>query len=150
MITPWGAPPYSTPDIWLDSERNGWDVYRYTDGAGNPTGQGDDAWVNHDNRVYVRVHNLGPGLATDVRVQVYINSPPCRSGLELYRHDRIPDHRSRWRSAGLCYLESNGGGTHMYTCRSRACTRERLERQIIMHRRMYLCLILHEEAHGSL
>jgi M6 family metalloprotease-like protein len=76
MITPWGAPPYSTPDIWLDNERNGWNVYRYTDGAGNPTGQGDDAWVNHDNRVYVRVHNLGPGLATDVRVQVYVNSPP--------------------------------------------------------------------------
>jgi M6 family metalloprotease-like protein len=76
MITPWGAPPYYTPDIWLDSEKNGWDAYRYTDGAGNPSGQGDDAWINHANRVYVRVHNLGPGVAANVRVQVYFNSPP--------------------------------------------------------------------------
>ena len=76
MITPWGAPPYYTPDIWLDSEKNGWDVYRYTDVAGNPIGQGDDAWINHANRIYVRIHNLGPGLAANVRVQVYVNSPP--------------------------------------------------------------------------
>jgi M6 family metalloprotease-like protein len=75
-ITRWGAPPYETADIWIDSERNGWDTYRYTDVAGNPVGNGDDAWVNHANRVYVRIRNLGPGDATNVRVQVYQNSPP--------------------------------------------------------------------------
>jgi len=76
MITPWGAPPWETPDIWIDSEKNGFDVYKYTDGSGNPEGNGDDAWVNHDNRVYVRVRNIGPGVATNVRVQVFANSPP--------------------------------------------------------------------------
>lgn len=75
-ITPWGAPPYETPDIWIDSQQNGWDLYRYIDGAGNPIGQGDDAWVNHANRVYVRIRNLGTQTATNVRVQVFVNQPP--------------------------------------------------------------------------
>jgi M6 family metalloprotease-like protein len=75
-ITPWGAPPWETPDIWIDSEKNGWDTYRYRDAAGNPTGQGDDAWVNHANRVYVRIRNLGTQAATNVRVQVFVNQPP--------------------------------------------------------------------------
>lgn len=75
-INPWGAPPWETADIWIDSERNMFDTYLYTDGSGNPAGNGDDAWVDHDNRVYVRVRNLGSGAATNVRVQVYVNSPP--------------------------------------------------------------------------
>lgn len=75
-ITPWGAPPWETPDIWIDSERNAFGAYRYTDGAGNPVGNGDDAWVNHDNRLYVRITNNGPGPAANVRVEVYANSPP--------------------------------------------------------------------------
>lgn len=41
-----------------------------------PEGNGDDAWVGHDNRVYVRVRNIGPGMASNVRVQVFQNSPP--------------------------------------------------------------------------
>lgn len=76
MIIPWGAPPWETADIWIDSEKNGFGTYRYTDGAGNPTGNGDDAWVNHSNRVNVRLRNIGPGTATNVRVQVFVNSPP--------------------------------------------------------------------------
>lgn len=75
-ITPWGAPPWETPDIWIDSSRNGWGTYRYTDASGNPTGNGDDAWVNHDNRLMIRVRNLGPGAATNVKAQVFGNSPP--------------------------------------------------------------------------
>lgn len=75
-ITPWGAPPWETPDIWVDSERNMFGTYLYTDGSGDPVGNGDDAWVDHVNRVYVRVHNLGTGAASNVRVQIYSNSPP--------------------------------------------------------------------------
>lgn len=75
-ITPWGAPPWETPDVWIDAERNGWGTYRYTDGSGNPVGNGDDAWVNHANRVMVRVRNSGLGVATNVRAQVFVNSPP--------------------------------------------------------------------------
>ena len=76
MIIPWGAPPWETADIWIDSEKNGFGTYRYTDGGGQPTGNGDDAWVNRSNRVMVRVRNIGPGIATNVRVQVFVNSPP--------------------------------------------------------------------------
>ncbi len=75
-ITPWGSPPWETADIWIDSEKNGWDVYSYVDGAGLPTGNGDSAWVSHVNHVKVRVKNTGGGLATNVRAQVYVNSPP--------------------------------------------------------------------------
>ena len=76
MIIPWGAPPWESVDIWVDSEKNGWGTYRYTDSAGNPTGNGDDAWVDRNNRVYVRIRNIGPGTATNVRVQVVSNEPP--------------------------------------------------------------------------
>jgi M6 family metalloprotease-like protein len=76
FVTPWGAPPWETPDIWIDSERNTFGSYLYTDGSGNPVGNGDDAWVDHDNRVHVRVHNAGTGAVTNVRAQVFVNSPP--------------------------------------------------------------------------
>jgi hypothetical protein len=76
LITPWGAPPWETVDIWVDSEQNGWDVYRYTDGSGNPVGNGDDAWVDHVNRIYFRIGNGGTGAAGNVRVRVYANEPP--------------------------------------------------------------------------
>ena len=75
-ITPWGAPPWETTDIWIDSQKNGWGTYLYTDGSGNPTGNGDDAWVNKANRVMVRVRNTGAANATNVRAQVFVNSPP--------------------------------------------------------------------------
>src|SRR5215472_4065294 len=69
-IIPWGNPPWTTPDIWIDSQLNGWGVYRYADGTR------DDAWVNHDNRVYVRIRNLGTAPASNVHVTVYQNDPP--------------------------------------------------------------------------
>jgi M6 family metalloprotease-like protein len=82
-IRPWGAPPFETPDIWVDSEKNGWGTYRYTDGAGAPVGNGDDAWVRQApdgswkvNRVYVRVRNTGPDPMSNVRAQVWVNDPP--------------------------------------------------------------------------
>lgn len=76
MIIDWGAPPYETVDIWVDSEKNGWGTYRYTDESGNPIGNGDDAWVDRNNRIYAKVHNTGTAPASNVRVQVYSNSPP--------------------------------------------------------------------------
>lgn len=76
QITPWGAPPWETVDIWIDSEKNGWGTYKYTDGSGNPVGNGDDTWVDHNNRVYFRITNGGEGDASNVRVQVYANHPP--------------------------------------------------------------------------
>ncbi|MFW6437423.1 MAG: CARDB domain-containing protein [Armatimonadota bacterium] len=76
QIIPWGAPPWESVDMWIDSQKNGWDTYKYTDSAGNPEGNGDPAWVDHKNRVYFRVRNIGPGVASNVRVQVYVTQPP--------------------------------------------------------------------------
>jgi M6 family metalloprotease-like protein len=98
-LTPWGAPPWETPDIWIDSQRNMYDTYLYTDAGGNPIGNGDDAWVDHDNRVYVRVHNYGTGVATNVRAQVYVNSPPGMG-------DAGPD----WAYIGTILLPSIAAG----------------------------------------
>ncbi|MFC1766897.1 CARDB domain-containing protein, partial [Planctomycetota bacterium] len=76
-ITPWNAPPWETPDIWIDSQENGWGTYKHTDAStGKPAGNGDDAWVGHNNRVYIRVHNIGPGPASNVRVRLLCNEPP--------------------------------------------------------------------------
>ncbi len=98
-IMPWGAPPYETPDIWIDSERNGWGTYRYTDGAGNPAGNGDDAWVARANRLMVRVRNSGPGLATNVRAQVFVNAPPG-----------MGDAGANWDYLGTIVFPSIGAG----------------------------------------
>ncbi|MCG8488246.1 MAG: hypothetical protein MI756_12320 [Chromatiales bacterium] len=99
QITPWGSPPWETVDIWLDSEKNGWGTYRYTDGSGNPVGNGDDAWVDHDNRVYFRVSNGGTGIASNVHVQVYANEPPG-----------MGDSGADWRYLGSAVFTSIAAG----------------------------------------
>jgi len=76
QITPWNAPPWETPDIWIDSQKNGWNTYKFKDTSGNPVGNGDEAWVGHANRLYVRIKNGGQGVATNVRVRIFINDPP--------------------------------------------------------------------------
>ena len=75
MITPWGAPPYETPDIWVDSPVNGWNFSRHRDSQGNPIGNGDEPWANHENRLYARIHNIGEVDAYDVVVKFYFTSP---------------------------------------------------------------------------
>lgn len=77
LVTPWRSPPWETVDIWFDSQRNGWNTYRYVDAIGNPEGTGDAPWLNHDNRIYVRITNRGPGDASDVRVRLYMSQPPA-------------------------------------------------------------------------
>ena len=75
MITPWGAPPYETPDIWVDSPVNGWDHYRHRDSQGNPIGNGDEPWANHENRLCARIHNIGGVDAYGVVVKFYFTEP---------------------------------------------------------------------------
>jgi len=77
-ILAWGAPPWETPDIWIDSERNGYGTFKNIDALGNPTGNGDEPWVsfpseglNRYNRLYARVSNRGLGPATNVEVKMY-------------------------------------------------------------------------------
>lgn len=59
-VTPWEAPPYESSDIWVDNQaENGWGVYTYNDGNGNPIQNGDNVAVGEVNRLHARIHNLG-------------------------------------------------------------------------------------------
>jgi hypothetical protein len=82
-ITPWDAPPastnskYYTPDIWVDSEINGWDRYRNEENPDVPgDGSGDDPWVDNVNRLWFRVENIGELAAKNVEVKAYYSTPP--------------------------------------------------------------------------
>jgi len=78
IIRPWRAPPWETIDIWFDSQKNGWGTYRYgRDASGNVIGNGDNPWLNHDNRIYARITNVGPGDASNIRVRLYSSQPPA-------------------------------------------------------------------------
>lgn len=83
-----GYTNYSSRDIWLDSEKNGWDVYpagasfTHEGGQSRPTGYGDPFWVNHENRIKFLIRNTGFSDAEQVFVDVYVTQPmilylPC-------------------------------------------------------------------------
>ena len=73
-ITPWGAPPWKSEDIWVDSSREGggWD----NPATAEPKeGNGERAWVDNVNRVFARVYNIGDGDAVGVVVRFRVNTP---------------------------------------------------------------------------
>ncbi len=73
-ITPWNAPPWETVDIWVDSQREGggWDD---PNTAPPKPGNGEATWVNHKNRVYARITNVGAAEAINVKVRFKVNTP---------------------------------------------------------------------------
>ncbi|MCJ7519894.1 MAG: hypothetical protein MUO42_09540, partial [Anaerolineaceae bacterium] len=81
--TPSGAGyvEYTSRDIWIDSQENGWDVYPSGTGFSNegdqsvPTGYGDPFWVNHENRIKFLVRNTGISDAENVIADVYVTQP---------------------------------------------------------------------------
>ena len=82
-ITPWGDPPYETPDIWADTEvDNKWDEYTHKDAAqtpdvpGNPVDNGDRLRKDFPARVYARIRNSGKQKATGVTVKFSKVVPP--------------------------------------------------------------------------
>ncbi len=78
-IQPWGTEPgsrYTTPDIWIDSPANGFDICetaRYPDGA--PIGNGDRPLPGERNRIYYRFRNEGSVRALNVSVRVEVAVP---------------------------------------------------------------------------
>jgi hypothetical protein len=79
---------YQSQDIWIDSPKNGWDVYPDNenwdplDSPPQPMGFGDPFWVNHENRIGFRISNWGFATANHVIVEVYVTQPitvslPC-------------------------------------------------------------------------
>lgn len=66
-----GDPAWMSPDIWVDSQKDGFD----TDRGRTPGDRGDQAVEGEVNRLYVRVHNPGPGAAFDFTIFVRISEP---------------------------------------------------------------------------
>lgn len=84
-IEPWGAPPWETVDIWVNSPKNddtttSPDTILYEDheqgDETKPVGAGDRPWVKHGNTIFARVRNEGVQSVNDVDVSFYVNSPP--------------------------------------------------------------------------
>lgn len=81
-ITPWFAPPWESPDIWVDSPVNGWDFYEYNDLSinpsvpGNPVRNGDRPLVSYNNHLYARVTNTGNSVMNNVQVSFFVSDPP--------------------------------------------------------------------------
>ncbi|MFX1537263.1 MAG: M12 family metallo-peptidase [Promethearchaeota archaeon] len=79
MIRPWGSEGsisnWESPDIWVDSPINGWNFYRYRDNLGNPIGVGDDPWIEHRNKLWATIHNIGGTTVTDAKVKFYERVP---------------------------------------------------------------------------
>ncbi len=73
-ITPWNPPPWESVDIWVDSSREGggWDNPAT---AAPKAGNGEAAWVNHVNRVFAKISNVGAAEAKDVQVRFRVNTP---------------------------------------------------------------------------
>jgi hypothetical protein len=102
-ITPSDTPPlftFESADLWVDSSCNGYEHnYRrsllggVTDFGVGPTGlrygrrsdgtvfgTGDDICLDHPNRIYVRLHNIGDRVARNIRVHVAVQLAP---GLQI-------------------------------------------------------------------
>jgi hypothetical protein len=87
-ITPWGAPPWESPDIWVDSAREG-GGFMDPATATPPPGNGEHAWLNHENRVWAKITNVGQGAATNVKVHFKVATP---GGLgDTGQYDPLPD-----------------------------------------------------------
>ncbi|HPI06139.1 MAG TPA: S8 family serine peptidase, partial [Saprospiraceae bacterium] len=66
-----GDPFWISPDIWVDSQEDGFD----TDNGNTPADRGNSPVAGETNRIYFTVHNPGPGTAFDVTVAVRISEP---------------------------------------------------------------------------
>jgi len=66
-----GDPHWTSPDIWVDSQVDGYDV----ESGRLPADRGNDPVAGEDNRIYFTVYNPGPGDAFDVTVSVNVSEP---------------------------------------------------------------------------
>ncbi len=82
---------WQDPHVWTDSSCNGYEAQvgaaglRYGRGKdGTVTGSGDDLCLNHENRLYTTVRNVGTGTAKDVQVTFRV---PATPGLQVSNTD---------------------------------------------------------------
>ncbi len=103
---------YTSQDIWIDSQANGWNVYPAGQGLSSeggqprPTGYGDPFWVNHENRIKYRIKNTGYSDATNVSVDIYVTQP-----MLLYNecdHETSPNTESLLATQTISLLKKGG------------------------------------------
>lgn len=87
-ISDWSAPPWESPDIWVDSQREG-GGYMDPSTATPLPGNGEHAWVDHENRVWAKITNVGQGVATGVKVHFKVATPGGFGDTGQY--DPLPD-----------------------------------------------------------
>lgn len=75
-ITPWGAPPWISPDIYVDNSGNG------IQECGEPS-------KGITNRLFARIHNIGADTATNIKVRFYYT--PYSAGYNLAAFKQIGD-----------------------------------------------------------
>ncbi|MCJ7518762.1 MAG: hypothetical protein MUO42_03720, partial [Anaerolineaceae bacterium] len=108
---------YKSRDIWIDSQKNGWDVYPFTESyslEGSysvPYGYGDPFWVGHENRIKFLVRNDGFGPAENVVADVYVTQPilisvPCDGGTDPNEAELIGSVVIDHLEAGEIYMGS--------------------------------------------
>jgi len=100
-ITPWGAPPYESVDIWNDSPMNnvgGTPSYVFTDGAGKPILSGDPPSYDVANTIYAKIHNSGNEEAQNVQVLFYWLDPNIGADI------------SNWNYIGFSQINIPAGG----------------------------------------
>lgn len=71
-----GDPPWTSPDIWVDNQRDGNGFESYDAATFVSAGPGTEQPIAGEvNRVYARVHNTGPASAHDVEVAFAMSEP---------------------------------------------------------------------------
>ena len=76
-----GYTTYGSRDIWIDSQKNGWDVYPADTEfilAGDHiavVGYGDPFWAEHENRIKFLIRNYGYSEAENVLVDIFVTQP---------------------------------------------------------------------------
>lgn len=71
-----GDPAWTSPDIWVDNQRDGGGFEAYDAANFLSAGPGTEQPIAKEvNRVYARVHNAGPAVAHDVEVAFEMSEP---------------------------------------------------------------------------
>jgi hypothetical protein len=67
---------FDAPDLWIDSQANGFDTYVLGKGpTGTPRQTGDPLGAGVVHRVYARVHNFGNEYPNGLTVRFYVRQP---------------------------------------------------------------------------
>jgi hypothetical protein len=90
-----GDPGWTSPDIWIDNQRDGGGYHSYDAIAHTSSGPVEEQPIGgEENRIYARVHNDGPASAFQVEVQFHLIQPYTVDGsFDLYKIvfiDEIP------------------------------------------------------------